>query len=118
VSEALVYTLQRLALFVITLFVLALLGAEPILAVVLAGVISMGLSYVLLRKQRDALAVRIAERVEARAAARAAGEPTDADSAAEDATIDRAVTGGASEDAAPEQRRDASGSTGSSTPPN
>jgi hypothetical protein len=90
VSEALIYTVQRLALFAVSLLVFALLGAGPVLAVVLAALVSAGLSYVLLRRRRDAVAASLAERLQQRAAARAAG-PTDADTAAEDAAADQVL---------------------------
>jgi hypothetical protein len=97
VSEVFVYTVQRLALFVVCLLVFAWLGAGPVLAVVLAALASMGLSYVLLRRQREAVAARVAERVERRAL-RGPG-PADADTAAEDAAAEDA----AAEDAAAER---------------
>ena len=60
------YTVLRLALFGAALGLLALAGARGILLVALTVVVSLALSYLLLRRQRDALAAAIAARVEAR----------------------------------------------------
>jgi hypothetical protein len=79
------YTLLRLALFAAVLLVLSLAGARGVLLLALTVVVSMGLSYLLLRKQRDAVAGVVAERLAARA-----GEPhaPGDDEAAEDAEDD------------------------------
>lgn len=61
------YTLLRLALFVAVFAVLALAGARGALLLGLTVVISLALSYLLLRGQRDAVAAVIAERVGERA---------------------------------------------------
>lgn len=90
-SDVFIYSVQRLALFVAALVVFALLGAEPVLAVILAAVTSMGLSYVLLRRQREAVAARVADRIERRTAERPSTQ-VDADTAAEDAADDAART--------------------------
>jgi len=81
----------RLALFVVCLFGFALLGARPILAVLLAAVVSMALSYVLLRRQRDAVAAQLAERIQRRTERR--GAPKGADEEVEDAAVDRTSNG-------------------------
>ena len=75
------YTVLRLALFVGALFLLTLLGAGQLGALIGAAVISFLLSYILLRGPREQLAVQIAERVDRRHG------PTDAeaDAALEDA---------------------------------
>jgi hypothetical protein len=90
------YTLLRLALFAVVLAGLAAAGARGLLLLALSLASSMALSYLLLRRQRDALATAIAERAEQRRAA----EPEDAgadrrparglaaDEAAEDAEAD------------------------------
>jgi hypothetical protein len=62
------YTVLRLALFVLALGGLALLGAGPLLAVVGAAVISLLLSYLLLRGPREELSRAIAGRVQGRLA--------------------------------------------------
>jgi hypothetical protein len=87
VSDVFIYSVQRLALFVAALLVFLLLGAEPVLAVILAAATSMGLSYVLLRRQREAVAARVAARIERRSAEGPYVE-VDADTAAEDAADD------------------------------
>ena len=60
------YSVLRLTLFAAVLGVLALLGARGVLLVALTVALSLALSYLLLRRQRDALAAAIAARVEAR----------------------------------------------------
>jgi hypothetical protein len=60
------YTLLRLALFVVVLAVLAIAGARGILLLGLTVAVSIALSYLLLRRQRDAVAAAIAERVQGR----------------------------------------------------
>lgn len=60
------YTVLRLALFVVLLGLFALLGARGLLAVLLAAVASVALSYVLLRGPREELSRAIAERVDPR----------------------------------------------------
>ncbi len=89
------YTVLRIALFVAALAVLALLGASELTALVGAAVISLLLSYVLLRGPRDAAALAIAERTRARLDARS-GVAQDAaaeDAAAEDAAVDDVARG-------------------------
>jgi hypothetical protein len=60
------YSLLRLALFAVVLGALWVVGARGILLVALTVVVSLALSYLLLRRQRDALAAAIAARVETR----------------------------------------------------
>src|SRR3712207_7283244 len=50
---------RSLTLFVVALVVCALVGANLVLALLLAAVISAGLSYLLLRRQRDEAALAI-----------------------------------------------------------
>lgn len=77
------YTVLRLALFVAVLGGLALAGARGVLLIGLTVVVSIALSYLLLRRQRDAVAAAIAERMQTRLEApRGAGGT---DEAAEDA---------------------------------
>ena len=100
------YTVLRIALFVAALAVLALLGASQLTALVGAAVVSLLLSYVLLRGPRDAAALAIAERTRARLDARngtaADGQAPDGgrrrsrideDAAAEDAAVEHRATG-------------------------
>jgi hypothetical protein len=77
------YSLLRLALFAVVLGALWVLGARGILLVALTVVVSLALSYLLLRRQRDALAAAIAARVETRPEHRGG-----VDEAAEDAADD------------------------------
>lgn len=102
-SPAVVYSLMRLALFVVCLYVFVLIGAGPALAVVLAAVVSMALSYVLLRRQRDAVAAQLAERIERRLASRKAtgtGDEAHEDAAVDGAAVDGAAVDGATGDGA------------------
>jgi hypothetical protein len=79
---------MRLALFVGSLIVLWALGVRrSILMLVLAAGISLALSYVLLRKQRDELAQALADRTRARLDKRLALGQADAD--AEDALVEK-----------------------------
>lgn len=80
----------RIGLFVAVLLVLGLLRFRGPLLLLLAAIISLALSYVLLRGPREELAAVIAERIEAR---NAAGHPTldrrlEDDAAAEDADVE------------------------------
>lgn len=60
------YTLARLALFVGALALLSLAGAGRLTAVAGAALVSMLLSYLLLRGLRDQVAERVAEGVQRR----------------------------------------------------
>ncbi len=81
-----VYSAQRLGLFVLALVGLYLLRMGGWLWVVLAALIAWALSYVLLGRSRDAAALWLHERVSGRRRGRfAAG--LDADAAAEDAEV-------------------------------
>jgi hypothetical protein len=62
----LVYTLLRLAIMVVAFLAIWRMGAEPSLAGVIAIVVAALVSYLALRKQRDASAAWIAARVESR----------------------------------------------------
>jgi hypothetical protein len=76
------YSVLRLLLFFGSLLVLWLVGVRnPVLLIVLTAVISLGLSYVLLRGPRDAMAQTLADR----AARRIGHRQADVDAAAEDA---------------------------------
>ena len=81
------YSVLRLALFVLALGLLSLLGAGRVAAVIGAALISMMLSYVLLRGPREALSQQISDRAHHRIVAvqeRVAG-PGLRDAAIEDA---------------------------------
>jgi C4-dicarboxylate-specific signal transduction histidine kinase len=73
------YSLARLGLFVAVLAVLSLLGAGRITAVLGAAVISLLLSYVLLRGLRNAASQQIADRVQRRLDERAARREADSE---------------------------------------
>jgi hypothetical protein len=90
------YTLLRLGLFVACLAALYAVGGNGWLVLVLAAVISLALSYVLLRRQREEMAEAIADRVQTRHSAPKGG-PAD-DAAYEDA-VDEAMRRERGEDA-------------------
>ena len=80
------YSVLRLALFVGSLIALYAVGVRrSILMVVLAALISVALSYLLLTKQRDAVALAISERINGRIDHRQGVGQSDAD--AEDADV-------------------------------
>lgn len=79
------YSVLRLALFVACLGLLHLVGVGGLLLPVLAAVISLALSYVLLRRHRDQLALAIDRRVHERTTRRRPSG-ADEDAAAEDGT--------------------------------
>jgi hypothetical protein len=83
------FTVLRLTLFVGPLLLLAALGAHPLVAIGGAAVISILLSYVLLRGPRQALSEEIAARVDRRATMHRPTE-ADEDAAIEDAADDEA----------------------------
>lgn len=83
------YSVMRLALFVAAIGLLYVIGIQDLLPnLVLAGVISLLLSYVLLRRPREELSQQIADRVSGRL------KPPlglDDDAEAEDAAVDAAT---------------------------
>ena len=83
-----VYSAQRLGLFVAALAALAAMSVGGWLLVVLAAVIAAILSYVLLGRSRDAAALWLHDRVSGRRSGRF-GAGLAADAAAEDAAVDR-----------------------------
>jgi hypothetical protein len=97
------YFLARLVLFVLAVVVLGLLGAGRVLALFGGLVISVMLSYVLLRRLRDPATAAVAERVQARQERRAAHPDEDElfedaqVDAGLDAGVDRSVDGGSGE---------------------
>jgi hypothetical protein len=97
------FTVLRLALFVAALAALAALGAGLVVAVVGAGVVSMLLSYLLLRGPREALSRQIAEYSERRLSKHqpVASPDSQAEDAADDAQ--RAVRADVSADVEPDQ---------------
>lgn len=81
------YTALRLLLFVVVLGVGYLVGLRYWLLVVVAAVVALAVSYLALRRQRDAAAVWLAQRAERRRTAVA--REVDEDAAYEDAVVDR-----------------------------
>jgi Protein of unknown function (DUF4229) len=59
----LLYTLLRLGIFAVALGVLYLVGARGIVLLVVAAVISAALSFVILARQREAMAGSISGRI-------------------------------------------------------
>ena len=84
------YSVLRLSLFVMATVVVWQLGATPVLAVLIGAVISLLLSYVLLRGPREEMAQALAARVSARAGrpARPPRRGRAQDEAAEDRAAD------------------------------
>jgi hypothetical protein len=82
-----VYSALRLGLFAAVLMLLLVFGARGIFALVFAALVSLGLSYVVLRRQRESVAQAWLASRERRAARPGLGE---ADAAAEDAAVDAA----------------------------
>ena len=81
------YTLARLVLFVLAVTVLGVLGAGREIALLAGLVVSVLLSYVLLRPWRDAATVAIVDRARARSERRRAAL-ADEDALVEDAQVD------------------------------
>jgi hypothetical protein len=81
------YTLARLVLFVLAVTVLGVLGAGREVALLAGLVVSVLLSYVLLRPWRDAATVAIVDRARARSERRRAAL-ADEDALVEDAQVD------------------------------
>ena len=70
---ALRYTVLRLGIFVVCLVVARELGARTWLALLIAAVTSVLLSLVLLRRQREQMAVALQQRIDGRIAAQQGG---------------------------------------------
>ncbi|WP_369370913.1 DUF4229 domain-containing protein [Promicromonospora sp. Populi] len=87
-----IYTLLRVALFGAALGLLYLVGLRGWLLPLVAVVVALAVSYLTLRKPRDAATAWMAGRVERRAAARAAAPKVDADAAHEDAQVDEKLS--------------------------
>jgi uncharacterized membrane protein len=83
------YTLWRVLLFVVAFGVGYLAGLRGWLLVVVAAVVALAVSYLALRRQRDAAALWLAERAQRRKAAVGRSRATDEDAAYEDAVVDR-----------------------------
>jgi hypothetical protein len=77
------YTSARIALFAVTVAVLALLGMRGLLLLLVAVVVSGLLSYVLLSRQRDAMSASVVRRSETMR--QRMRERTEAEDAADDA---------------------------------
>ncbi|MCI2238860.1 DUF4229 domain-containing protein [Paenibacillus sp. TRM 82003] len=60
------YTVLRLGIFVLCLLLMSALGARGWLALAVAAVLSVLLSLLLLRRQREEMAARLQQRVEGR----------------------------------------------------
>jgi uncharacterized membrane protein YraQ (UPF0718 family) len=104
------YTVLRLVLFVASLALLWLVGVRrSVLLLVLAALVSMALSYLLLRRQRDEVARALADRVGERLPVGRAMSGLAADADAEDAEAEAAQTEAAQTEAA--ARPGASGSS-------
>ncbi|MEU4364813.1 DUF4229 domain-containing protein [Promicromonospora sp. NPDC023987] len=84
----LIYSLLRLALFGVVLGLLYVVGLRGVLLPIVAVVVALALSYLTLRKPRDAATRWMAGRVERRAAERAFSPKLDLDAAHEDAHLD------------------------------
>ena len=84
------YVLLRLALFVLAVTLLGVLGAGRELALVGGVLISALLSYVLMRRMRDAATVAVVDRVQARSERRRAAR-VDEDALVEDAQVDESL---------------------------
>jgi biopolymer transport protein ExbB/TolQ len=81
------YSVMRLAIFVVSLVVLWAVGVrQSLLMLVLAALVSLALSYLLLRKPREELAQALADRTRDRLERHATVGQSDADE--EDAIID------------------------------
>ncbi|MFD2797484.1 DUF4229 domain-containing protein [Promicromonospora vindobonensis] len=88
----LIYSLLRLALFGVVLGLLYLVGLRGVLLPIVAVVVALALSYLTLRRPRDAATRWMAGRADRRAAVRAATPKVDADAAHEDAALDEKLT--------------------------
>ena len=84
------YMLVRLVLFVAAVTLLGVLGAGRELALVGGLLISALLSYVLMRRMRDAATVAVVDRVQARSERRRAARVVE-DALVEDAQVDEAL---------------------------
>jgi hypothetical protein len=87
------YTLWRVLLFVAVLGVGYLAGLRSWLLLVVAAVVALTVSYLALRRPRDAAARWLAERAERRKAASGTSRRVDEDTAYEDAVVDRTDDG-------------------------
>ncbi len=96
-SPLLKFTVLRIALFLAALVVLYLIGARDWLLLILAALVSLALSYVLLRAPREELAASIEQRVSQRLAeggqrrSRRRKSAAERDAALEDAVVDQNV---------------------------
>jgi hypothetical protein len=87
----LIYTLLRLAMFGGALGLLYLAGLRGWLLPVVAVVVALTVSYLTLRKPRDAATLWMAARADRRAAERAVFPKVDVDAAHEDAQVDEGL---------------------------
>lgn len=96
-SPAVMYSVQRLALFGATLVLCTALlrGTDFVLVLLIATLVSGVLSYFLLARSREQMAVRVAGRVQR------LNERLDSGAAAEDAALDAAQRGQSPDKGAP-----------------
>jgi len=92
-----VYSALRVGLFLVVVLVLRLLGVGGVLSLVIAVVVAMLLSFLVLRRQRDAVTRALMARDRARKAAgrprrRSFGDRLAEDAAVEDAATQRSAT--------------------------
>jgi hypothetical protein len=92
----LTYSVMRLALFVASMGLLYLAGVRGLLNIVLAALVSLMLSYLLLRRPREELSQEIAGRVAGGPRKESSTRPRaplglDDDARVEDAAVDRAT---------------------------
>jgi mannitol-specific phosphotransferase system IIBC component len=83
-----IYSALRLGLFAVCLLAALALGARGLLAVLVAAAVSLGLSYVILRRQRESVAKALLGRRAQRPGS--FGQFLRADAAAEDAAAEAA----------------------------
>jgi hypothetical protein len=65
-----IYTIGRLAAFAVPLFILWALGLDGLVAVMIALLVSVPLSFLALRRQRDELTAALHQRMQRKAAER------------------------------------------------
>jgi len=91
VSPLLKFSALRIALFVAALAVLYVIGARDWLLLLLAALVSLALSYVLLRAPREELAASIEQRAQQRAANRERPKAPKRSAAQRDADLEDAA---------------------------
>lgn len=94
------YSVLRLALFVAAMGLLYVIGIRGLLNLVTAGVVSLLLSYLLLRRPREELSQQIADKVSGRLKDPDRRSALEDDAAAEDAAAEAAAAESAAAEAA------------------